>query len=196
MKWEYDVVKMLQHAIDLNAEDQIKLLASVAMADWSEVHIEVYDEHLFNEGRLYEALGKEDARTVLALNLQLQMLKALLAIFIGNPKLRLDREAQQALQGRLESHLRAVRMNEQDEEGKVYDDTFSRCDSWALGSRAPLTDEEKRIFIRRFLDSQTLLTVANEEKTSREKVRQAELRAEAKVRRILCRGHFHHEEDV
>lgn len=198
MTWEFDVVKSMTHALDLTAEEQIEFLASFVHADYPEgFEIKLYDEDLFNEERLYEALGKDDARTVLYFHIELSLVKAILGIFIGN-KVRLDREGRMRLKERVEMNLRAMDSKDRDVAYKAIGKDhgkFRRCEADMLGMDEPLTDEEKRVFTRRFLDREKLTTVAEEEQMAREKLRQVELRAEAKVRHSLCRRRFPDEEE-
>lgn len=200
MAWEFDVVKAMKHALDLTAEQQVDFLASFVDADYPDgVDVTLHDEHLFNETRLYEALGKDDGRTVLYSHKELMLLKAILGIFIGN-KVRLDRRSRMVLKERVEMNLRAMEHKDRDVAcnaiGKDHEQ-FCRCDADMLGMAGePLTEQEKRVFTRRFLDKEKLTTVASEEKMPREKLRQVELRAEAKMRYLLCRRRFDTEEQA
>lgn len=67
---------------------------------------------------------------------------------------------------------------------------MKQCKAGSFGLKAPLTTIEVRVFTARFLEDRTLDETALKVHRSREQVRQIELRAAAKVRRILCAKQF------
>lgn len=65
-----------------------------------------------------------------------------------------------------------------------------KCAAGAVGLQEPLTQIEMRVFVARFLEGLTLDAAATKVGHTRERVRQIELRAAAKVRQTLCARQF------
>ena len=106
-------IEKLLEAYGLDELKFLKLLEHVTIAELEDDFC-LRDPYLFNEQRLYESLGKEDARTVLAEHRMLRTVQILLRMRLDGKEPWMDEVTKVTVQSAIEVGMRHVELYRKD----------------------------------------------------------------------------------